>query len=197
MTQHREPFVFTAQLKKLRPTQFSVGYAEVEEKRQDWKNLNKKDRERSYTQIVIPVVIGPDDQLYPVDHHHEGRALLLDGEKKVLAHAFADFSRSKLSKDEFWAEMVMFGWCHLFDETGKLQSWKDLPKGLLDLKDDPYRSLAGFLRKKGGYAKSEVPFAEFHWANYLRHRVKDPTDLKSALKIAKQKEANFLPGWVP
>lgn len=39
------------------------------------------------------------------------------------------------------------------------------------LKDDPFRSVAAFTRYAGGYHKSPQPFAEFRWANHLRHLV--------------------------
>ena len=39
-----------------------------------------------------------------------------------------------------------------------------------DLVDDPFRSLAGELRRVGGYAKDTTPFSEFLWADFLRRR---------------------------
>lgn len=193
MTQHFAPYVRQAKLKELRPTQFAVGYAEVEEKRKEWAKLSKTERRAAHESIVIPIVIGPRGALYPIDHHHEGCALLRDGQKSVLVHAVADLSALKPA--EFWISMVMFGWCYLFDERGHPADAGALPPMFAKMPDDPYRSLAGFLRKAGGYAKSNIPFTEFHWANYLRHRVK-AGDLKAALRVAAKKEADFLPGWV-
>jgi hypothetical protein len=40
-----------------------------------------------------------------------------------------------------------------------------------DLKDDPFRSLAGELRRAGGFAKDTTPFSEFLWADFLRRRL--------------------------
>ena len=40
------------------------------------------------------------------------------------------------------------------------------------LVDDPFRSLAGELRRTGGYAKDITPFSEFLWADFLRRRIK-------------------------
>ena len=39
------------------------------------------------------------------------------------------------------------------------------------LKDDPFRSLAGALRRAGGFAKDTRPFSEFLWADFLRRRM--------------------------
>jgi hypothetical protein len=70
------------------------------------------------------------------------------------------------------------------------------------LEDDPYRSLAGELRRAGGYAKQGTPYTEFLWADAMRERInrkmveKDfDRALEQALKFAKSAEADYLPGW--
>ena len=83
-----------------------------------------------------------------------------------------------------------------------------IEEGLSDVKvmllrdHDPYRSLAGELRRLGGYAKDMTPFSEFLWADYLRlklpeKRVRKDCDkaLKEALACAHDPEARYLPGW--
>ena len=47
----------------------------------------------------------------------------------------------------------------------------DLPKSVTELKDDPFRSLAGELRRVGGFAKDTTPFSEFLWADFLRRQM--------------------------
>jgi hypothetical protein len=73
---------------------------------------------------------------------------------------------------------------------------------VVDLKDDPFRSLAGELRRVGGFAKDTTPFSEFLWADFLRRRLarKSVEDnfgkaMEKALALAKSKEAVYLPGW--
>jgi hypothetical protein len=44
---------------------------------------------------------------------------------------------------------------------------KDLPKTVAGLIDDPFRSLAGELRRAGGFAKDTTPFSEFLWADFF------------------------------
>jgi hypothetical protein len=68
--------------------------------------------------------------------------------------------------------------------------------------DDPFRSLAGELRRAGGFAKDTTPFSEFLWADFFRRRINRKLvesdfahALESALQLAKSKEANSLPGW--
>jgi hypothetical protein len=65
-----------AKLAKLRPTQFSVGYAEVELKASEWKRLKKKQRDHAIQSHVFPAVLGPGEEFYIVDHHHLGIALI-------------------------------------------------------------------------------------------------------------------------
>ncbi|HTN98121.1 MAG TPA: ParB-like protein, partial [Nordella sp.] len=85
---------------------------------------------------------------------------------------------------------------------GKRRSYADVPATLTELVDDPYRSLAGALRRAGGFAKDTSPFSEFLWADFMRRHVKRTMvednferALKQALSIARKQEANYLPGW--
>jgi hypothetical protein len=58
------------------------------------------------------------------------------------------------------------------------------------------------LRQADGFAKDTTPFSEFIWTDFMRRRIK-PKDIKvdfssalaTALKLAKTKEAGYLPGW--
>jgi hypothetical protein len=91
-------------------------------------------------------------------------------------------------------------WTHPFDADGRRRPYSDMPKSVDKLIDDPYRSLAGELRRAGGFAKDTTPFSEFLWADFLRRRMKRKavkTDgaLEKALQLAKSVDANYLPGW--
>ena len=79
---------------------------------------------------------------------------------------------------------------------------EDAARAVIDLVDDPFRSLAGELRRAGGFAKDTTPFSEFLWADFLRRRVKRKVvesdfnrALERALELAKSDEATHLPGW--
>jgi hypothetical protein len=78
----------------------------------------------------------------------------------------------------FWRLMRRDGCLWPHDASGKEVAWEELPRRLpcsvAELGDDPYRSLAGLVRRAGGYEKSARPFAEFVWANHLRERVPLP-----------------------
>ncbi len=93
-------------------------------------------------------------------------------------------------------------WLHPFNAEGRRQSNDAIPKHIGRLKDDPYRSLAGELRRAGGYAKDDTPFSEFLWADYLRDKIsgaliaKDfEAAVKRALDVAHKPKAAYLPGW--
>jgi hypothetical protein len=75
------------------------------------------------------------------------------------------------------------------------------PNHLTKLIDDPYRSLAGYVRDAGGYEKSPTAFCEFQWADFLRSRIAiGPTRadflaaVAAALKLAASPAAAKLPG---
>ena len=194
------PTLHTVSISDLRPTQMTVGMREVEEKRKAWRGLDIKKSAGFLGRHMIPVVRGPKDRLYVVDHHHLARALHDEGVEEVLTSTLADLRT--LDKDEFWRFLDNRGWMHPFDADGVRQSRSELPKTVADLKDDPYRSLAGELRFAGGYAKDATPFSEFLWADALRRRVdaktakNDPeTALEEALAFAKSAAASYLPGW--
>jgi hypothetical protein len=73
---------------------------------------------------------------------------------------------------------------------------------MADLVDAPFRSLAGELRRAGGFAKDTTPFSEFLWADFLRRRMKRKAverdferAVEKAIKLAKSEDAAYLPGW--
>jgi hypothetical protein len=178
----------------------TVGMREVEQKRKEWRGLDIKKSGSLLGRHMIPVVRGPKDRLYVVDHHHLARALHDEGVEQVLTSTLADLRA--LDKDEFWTFLDNRGWMHPFDTDGVRQPRTKLPKAVADLEDDPYRSLAGELHFAGGFAKDATPFSEFLWADALRRRVdaktagNDPeAALEQALTFAKSGAASYLPGW--
>jgi hypothetical protein len=91
---------------------------------------------------------------------------------------------------------------HPYDAEGHRRDYSEIPKRITDLVDDPFRSLAGELRRMGGFAKDTTPFSEFLWADFLRRRLKRKFVEKEfvkakaqAFKLAKSADANYLPGW--
>lgn len=193
-------------LDALRPTQMTIGAAEVQTKRAQWSRLRRKEREGLLASHWFPAVLGPRGLHYIVDHHHLGLALTQESVEQVWVMQLADFSEADPLM--FWRLMEFHQWAHPYDERGRRCDWAKMPEQLGRLRDDPYRSLAGAVRKAGGYAKDTAPFVEFLWADFFRTRFA-PKDLRSgksdvalpdqalheALGLAHGAEARYLPGW--
>ena len=200
----REPLLNPVPIKSLRPTQITVGYREVAEKRREWRERAKEHGDRKLGEYLgkhmIPVVRGPKDEAYVIDHHHLCRALMEEGVKEIAVNVVIDLGALRMA--EFWTFMDNRALCHPYDAAGARLGFKSIPDKIADLDDDPYRSLAGELRRAGGYAKDVTPFSEFIWADFLRRRVKAKlvaedfgSALTRALKLSKSESASHLPGW--
>lgn len=70
------------------------------------------------------------------------------------------------------------------------------------MQDDPTRSLAGFVRQGGGYAKDTTPYSEFLWADFFRphfsvkllqHSLQ--LAVEKGVVLARSESASYLPGW--
>jgi len=200
MTHPREPLVKTVKIADLRPTQITVGMREVKEKQKRWREKHGKDAAKFLGDHMIPVILGPKDHHYVIDHHHLARSLHDEGVVDILTTVVADLSA--LDKDAFWFNLENRSWMHSYDDEGKRRDYTAIPKSIDALIDDPFRSLAGGLRRVGGYAKDTTPFSEFLWADFLRRRMKRKSveddyeqAMEQALVLAKSMEADYLPGW--
>lgn len=196
----QHPHLREVEIAALRPTQMSVGLAEVEAKRAEWRQLDHHARTHSLQQHWFPAVLGPGQAFYIVDHHHLGLALHGEGVSKAWVMLLKDMSW--LSPAEFWRNMEFRQWAHPYDEHGHRRDYEAMPGTVSELRDDPWRSLAGFVRRAGGYAKDTTPFAEFLWADHFRTRIRgelirhDPdAAVQAAVALAKLPEARHLPGW--
>jgi hypothetical protein len=196
----REPIWQGTPLSELRPTQITVGMREVEVKRREWRERRGADAGIFLGTHMIPVVLGPKERRYVTDHHHLARALLDEGVEEVATSVVLDLSR--VDPDGFWIALDNLGLMHPFDAKGRRQKYGKIPTAVSGLVDDPYRSLAGELRRAGGFAKDTAPFSEFLWADFLRRRLsredveKDfAAAAKAALQLAKGRDADYLPGW--
>ena len=196
----REPVYHSTPLSELRPTQITVGMREVEAKRSRWRERHGKKAGEFLASHMIPVVLGPKERRYVTDHHHLALALHEEGVTRVATTVVLDLSR--LEPDSFWFVLDNRGLMHPFDAKGERRHYREIPEAIEELIDDPYRSLAGELRRVGGFAKDTTPFSEFLWADFLRRRIERERiekhfkrALVDALKLAKKREADYLPGW--
>ncbi|MEO5668132.1 MAG: ParB/Srx family N-terminal domain-containing protein [Bdellovibrionota bacterium] len=188
----------------LKPTQFAVGMLEVDEKIKIVEKFSKKEMRDFLRDNPVPVVISPRGEYYIVDHHHFLCVCYHIGIRKVRIEVKTDLSDSGLSFTQFWKWMLktksMYPFCQ-FGEGPREPFY--LPKDIRGLADDPYRSLAWFVRKSGAFENSEKNFAEFQWANFFRRKkLLDRRGvwgfaraLVRATKLAQSSEAKKLPGY--
>ncbi len=194
-----QPSLQSVPIIDIRPTQMCVGLFEVRKKRKQWQDEGRKKAD-FLGRHMIPVVLGPKKRFYNIDHHHLMRALHDEGVEDVLVNVIAKLDH--LEKDAFWFVLDIHNWVFPWNAKGQRCDYSDIPKTVADLTDDIWRSLAGELQAIGGYAKETVSFSEFVWADYLRRNMKLKEvendfngSLKEAVKLAKSKDASYLPGW--
>ena len=192
----REPLLTTVTIVDLRPTQITVGMREVLAKRKRWRETAAKKGGKFLGKHMIPVMLGPKHRNYVVDHHHLARALHDEGVKDVAVTVMANLSA--LDAMHFGRSWITAIGCTPSTRRPPLPLPRHSQIGDR-LVDDPFRSLAGELRRAGGFAKDTTPFSEFIWADFLRRRlsVKPSTGfghaLEEALELAKSSAAGYLP----
>ncbi|WP_232628093.1 ParB-like protein [Methylobacterium sp. Leaf118] len=196
----RDPLLTPIPIAELRPTQMTVGLREVAEKRRRWRAHDADKKAAFLGAHMIPVLLGPKKRFYVIDHHHLARALLEEEVESVAVTVVADLHH--LNKEAFWTVADHKAWVHPYDVEGRRVAFSKIPKRIADLADDPFRSLAGELRRAGGFAKDTTPFSEFLWADFLRRTMKHDTvendfaaALERALRLSKSPKAGYLPGW--
>ena len=123
MANTREPILQPVPILSLRPTQMTVGMREVKEKRKRWReHKSKKKQAELLGKHMIPVVLGPDEHYYVVDHHHLARALHDEGVKDVLVTVIGDLTM--VERDAFWGVMDNKRWVYPYDAKGERRHFK-------------------------------------------------------------------------
>jgi hypothetical protein len=204
--QQAEPSVnCICDLRSLRPLQGAVGMGEVLEKRAKIEKKPEKEKRRLAAD-PIKVVRGPDGGLFVTDHHHGALAWLMAGISDGVCSIEADTLSTEPGK--FWAQLRERHKVRLADNNGATITPDFLPKTLMRLPDDPYRTLAWMVRKNGGFCRQLMDhkeFAEFVWADWMRGRTELPPDqvrsspanmLSAALKLAESPAAAGLQGYL-
>lgn len=193
--------IFAVRISALHPTQMNIGKVEAESKADQLKSMSDKERDAYLRVHPVPVVIGPSGRLYLVDHHHLCDAMLSIGKKHVYATVIE--SLGGLSETGFWQRMQELKKVYLKDK-GRPIVPAELPDSIGKLGDDPFRSVAGGVRKQRGFVKIDVPYFEFEWADFFRTRLRLPSkpkkaDFKRAIRegvtIALSPQASHLPGY--
>ena len=195
--------IFQLAIKDLYPTQMCIGLAEVIHRRQDFSKENINQRLKYLRSKPIPIVCDKKDHFWMLDRHHRLRALLeLDTEAKAYGYIVARTNTVNTSNTlEFLSSQ---GWLYLYDSKGRgPKPHSSLPRNLLEMEDDSYRSLVWLLKKEGLISPSpQTPYHEFRWGNWLRTRCLPPfnsNNLHPAISIARKlvcsNNASHLTGW--
>jgi hypothetical protein len=203
-------------LSELHPTQASVGMEEVRIKANKLKGEMQRRSGSDFLSYlrkhdkVELIVIGPGGNFYITDRHHLARALYDIGETTTYCNIVNNLSDT--TPDAFWKYMKDNNEVYLKDHNGNVITPHDLPTSVKDLRNDPFRSLAGEVRESCGLDKDDKgsrgeEYVEFRWADYLRahwaqtgiaaediHTNFDRAS-KAALRLAARKEAASLPGY--
>ncbi|MFJ1259775.1 ParB-like protein [Cupriavidus sp. CuC1] len=190
-----------ALIKALHPTQLTLGMHHVRQK-MDASRAHVATFEEFMERRPVKAVLGPNGQLYIIDHHHWARAWLELGKEQTPIVVVRDLH--KLGKRAFWQRISELGDVHPYDEHGVRRSISALPPTVEGMIDDPYRSLAAFARNAGGYRKPKCAYADFQWVAFFRKHVKGDLRtihgfaqaLADATRLARSRTARKLPGYL-
>ena len=195
--------IFKLALKDLKPSQFCVGYSEVLARKKEFLNEKYKKRIEYLLSKPTPIVTDKKNNLWMLDRHHRLRALMeIDNNAKGFGYIVAKLKTEDTS--EVLKYMLNQGWLYLYDSRGNGPRPSNLlPKNLLEMTDDPFRSLVWKLKKEGFITSQPlIPYNEFQWSRWLRKRPLPPfnsSNLSPALSIAKSlvcsQAASHLAGW--
>jgi hypothetical protein len=196
-------------LSSLHPMQGAVGMMEVDDRSAAISGMKEKKLEKYEECRPVPLVLGPpgnDPRFFLTDHHHLAVALLKAGKTETVCKI--EESYTTLSEKDFENLMKKENKVWLHDAKGDPLTWNDLPPSLDALKnqDDPYRSLAYYVEKKGGFNKPCSDFGEFLWAKYFKDQfvakklaTPNKNNLNSlvtnAIGLAHDDAAKALPGY--
>jgi hypothetical protein len=189
---------------RLQPTQLCVGLAEVRHRHADFSGESAKDRRRYLRGKPVPLVRAGDGALWMVDRHHRLRGLL-EVDPTATAFGYVVLQVDSSLRAVVLTTLRNLGWLYLHDGRGQgPRPPERLPTSLLELEDDPYRSLVWKLKQEGVIAAAPlIPFHEFRWGAWLRSRNLPPFQslrlepaLPAARALARSRAASHLAGWL-
>lgn len=193
--------LYITKVENMRPTQVTVGFIEVQIKKNKLSSMNDIALKKYLKSNPIPAVIGPGSKMYLTDKHHMGRALT---ELKIEKCYFkVEYNLTDIPENKFFQVLEVLELIHPYNEFGSKVDFSKIPLKLQDLIDDPYRSLASEVKRAHGFIKIPKPYIEFEWADFLRSYIsikEIQTDMKSAvdksLIMCHSAKAKHMPGYI-
>ena len=195
--------LFEVAVASLQPTQWCVGLTEVWARQNDFARETRDTRLQQLRKKPVPLVRSAAGELWMVDRHHRLRALLgLDPQATTWGYVIADLEVS--DRHAVFQLLDQRGWLYLIDGRGHgPRPAAELPRSLLDLEDDPYRSLVWKLKQEGLIKpQRQIPYHEFRWGHWLRRRPLPPFSsrhlhpaLIPARRLVCSQAASGLAGW--
>ncbi|MCP9800468.1 ParB-like protein [Synechococcus sp. RedBA-s] len=188
---------------ELRPTQLCIGLAEIRQRQAEFAAESRKERRRYLRRKPVPLVRARSGTHWMVDRHHRLRSLL-EIEPEATAFGYVVLQLPHDHPQLVLEALAERGWLYLHDGRGQ-GPWppERLPQSLLELEDDPYRSLVWKLKQERVIAPAPlIPFHEFRWGAWLRSRCLPPFSslclgpaLPAARALARSAAASRLAGW--
>jgi len=176
-----------------KPTQMSVGKVAVNCAVRAIESKSDQELRKYLQRQIVPTILGPNNEFFITDRHHLSSALFTAAldfkhpmKHRVLYACINDDFRNLTKPGEFWATMQATGNVYLKNEYGQPVQPEQIPAGLKQLHDDPFRTLSKWVRNSYGYIKcgkqgtenlpqcqrSKTPFfLELIWANFLRNEL--------------------------
>ncbi len=168
----------------LQVTQFLYGRPGVLSRKKVLMSLSFDDLRAYIKEKPIPYVMGGDGRKYIVDRHHFSLSLfelkdnlfekfgerVTDIEVYFQEILFEDLDTELLERSSF-IKLMMENKLAYLRSGEEFKSFDELPKSIGGLKEDYYRGLSWLVRKSGAYKKTDTPFAEFYWADYLKSQL--------------------------
>jgi hypothetical protein len=201
------------------PTQFRVGKIEVEDRTHTFIKKGVEKLREYLRKHPCRAVIGPEGKIYITDMHHRAFAAY-NAELAFHAKALSETSQrpqiyvhiidnlSHLSSEDFEKEMIAKRYTYLKDR-GILRRFSELSRYIFQLKDDPYRTVAGYLEDIGWKFPEEADFEQFTIDEWLRENMQLPDHvvkkelkknklkfLQKALEVLRSPEAKSEPWYV-
>lgn len=167
--------------RELSATQASIGRFEVRMKADRFKLMSPSDIlgyvEEKRQKGKPPQVVRGLGRYFVVDGHHTLTAIVeASGHRELTLELAADLS-SLHDTSAFWGEMAQRHFLY-GKRLGEPVSPQAYPESLVDLDDDPFRSVAWLIRKMGAFDDLKQPYQEFLVADFLREHMRfTPSEL--------------------